>query len=208
MLLTVGALLPIINPFSTAPLFVSLTAGFDDAKRNREAFLGCLYAFLILVTFLLVGSWIIDFFGISVAGIRTAGGLIISVTGFRMLFPPPRTAGGGETEQETSIAFAPIAMPSLAGPGSLTVVLAAAGQIRTQPVEDWWLIYAAVILGMAGVLVFSLGVLRAASRVVKFMGPGGLDAMTRIFGFLLICIGMQFLLSGISDFYGIAKVAT
>src|SRR5204863_7216415 len=92
--LTIGALLPIINPFSTAPLFVSLSAEFDERHRNRQALMGCVYAFILLAVFLLVGSAIIDFFGISVAGIRVAGGLIISVTGFRMLFPgQPVTPG-------------------------------------------------------------------------------------------------------------------
>ena len=70
-----------MNPFSTAPLFVSLTVGASATARNRQALLACLYAFAILATFLLVGSAIIDFFGISVPGLRVAGGLIISVIG-------------------------------------------------------------------------------------------------------------------------------
>jgi multiple antibiotic resistance protein len=203
--LTISALLPIINPFSTAPLFISLSAGFDDKRRTQQAFLGCLYAFILLVAFLLVGSAIIGFFGISVSGIRVAGGLIISATGFRMLFPgPPTTPGPNQTvPNKPDIAFAPIAMPSLAGPGSITVVLSAAGQIKSLHPSNWRLIYVAVIVGLALTLIFSFLVLRAASSMVRLLGPGGIDAMTRIFGFLLICIGMQFLLIGISDFYGL-----
>ena len=205
--LTIGALLPIMNPFCTAPLFVSLTAGFDSRKRNREALLSCVYAFLILVVFLLAGSAIIDFFGISVPGIRVAGGLIISLIGFRMLFPRPAGEGNGATRsgpQAMDIAFTPIAMPSLAGPGTISVVLTAAAQIRSIRPEDWRLIYLAIILGMAATLVFSWLVLRAASVVLLFLGRGGIDAMTRIFGFLLVCIGVQFALTGISDFFGLA----
>jgi multiple antibiotic resistance protein len=66
-------------------------------------------------------------------------------------------------------------------------------------------VYIAVIIGMALTLVISYGVLRAASSMVRFLGQGGIDAMTRIFGFLLICIGMQFLLTGIGDFYDIHR---
>ena len=69
---------------------MSLTAGGQHKRRAQQALLGCLYAFFILVVFLLVGSAIIQFFGISVPGIRVAGGLIISTTGFRMLFPSPQ----------------------------------------------------------------------------------------------------------------------
>jgi multiple antibiotic resistance protein len=184
---------------------VSLTAGFDSRRRAQQALLGCLYAFAILLVFLLVGSAIIDFFGISVPGIRVAGGLIIGSTGFRMLFPSsaekPASADGGA--EDPDVAFTPIAMPSLAGPGSITVVLSAAAQIRSKFPDDWALIYVAVVLGLAATLVFSYAVLRAASWIVRFLGSGGIDAMTRIFGFLLICIGMQFLLTGISDFFRI-----
>jgi hypothetical protein len=87
--LTIAALLPIMNPFSTAPLFVSLTANFQPKRQRQQAFLACIYAFGILAVFLVLGSAIVDFFSISVPGIRVAGGLIISSVGFRMLFPSP-----------------------------------------------------------------------------------------------------------------------
>jgi multiple antibiotic resistance protein len=201
-----GALLPIMNPFSTAPLFVSLTAGFDAKRRNRQALMACVYAFFILAVFLLLGAAIIDFFGISVPGLRVAGGLIISAIGFRMLFPKPAAAPDPATgePQSLDVAFTPLAMPSLAGPGSISVVLTAAAQIRSGRPDDWLLVYLAVIVGMALALLFSWLVLRAAGVMVRFMGPSGLDATTRIFGFLLIGIGMQFLLTGIAAFYGIA----
>ena len=208
--LTCGALLPIMNPFSTAPLFVSLTAGADAATRRRQALLGSLYAFAIMATFLLAGSAIVDFFGISVPGIRIAGGLIIVTLGFRMLFPAPPApapasapADAQAPAQDYDIAFAPIAMPSLAGPGSISVVLTAAAQIRSLYPEDWIVIYLAVILGMAAVLAFTYLVLLASGAMVKFMGKAGIDAMTRIFGFLLISIGIQFLLTGVADFFHI-----
>ena len=205
IILTLAALLPITNPFSTAPLFVSLTANFSKERQRQQAFMACVYAFFILVTFLLLGSVIVDFFGISVPGIRVAGGLIISTVGFRMLFPAPRVGETGAAELEQDVAFTPIAMPSLAGPGSIAVVLGAAAQIQSGHPDVWQVIYLGVIAGMLITLVISFVVLRAASQMVRFLGPSGLDAMTRIFGFLLICIGMQFLLTGIADFYGIAR---
>jgi multiple antibiotic resistance protein len=201
--LTIGTLLPIMNPFSTAPLFVSLSAGFDKRKQRHQALLACVYSFGILAVFLWLGRTIVDFFGISVPGIRVAGGLIISTVGFRMLFPPPAVAGAGPAEPQQDIAFTPIAMPSLAGPGSIAAILAAAAQIQSIRPDDWHLIYVAVLIGLVITLAISFVVLRAASGMVRFLGPSGIDAMTRIFGFLLICIGMQFLLTGIGDFYDI-----
>ena len=194
-----------MNPFSTAPLFVSLTANFEPRKRRSQALKACAYAFAILVVFLLAGRAIVDFFGISIPGIRAAGGLIIVAIGFRMLFPAAEAAGDSEAPAapDHDVAFSPLAMPSLAGPGSIAVVMSAAAQIRSERPDDWVLIYAAVIAGMAATLVFSYLVLRLADALVRFMGREGIEAMTRIFGFLLVCIGMQFLLTGIADFYGL-----
>jgi multiple antibiotic resistance protein len=203
--LTIGSLLPIMNPFSTAPLFVSLTANFEPGRRRGQAIMACVYAFAILVVFLLAGAAIVQFFGISIPGIRSAGGLIIMAIGFRMLFPAGSTEPADATvaAPNLDVAFSPLAMPSLAGPGSIAVVMTAATQIRGQRPNDWVLIYAAVIAGMAATLVFSYLVLRLAGTMVRFLGRAGIDAMTRIFGFLLICIGMQFLLTGIAGFYGL-----
>lgn len=197
-----------MNPFSTAPLFIGLTSGMDRTTRNRQALLACIYAFGILVVFLLLGSAIIEFFRISIPGLRTAGGLIMSIIGFRMLFATAvAAAGAGQAQQqELDIAFTPLAMPSLAGPGSISVVLTAAPQIRSMHPDDRGIAFIGVIVGMVLTLVFCLVVLRAASSMVRFLGQSGIDAMTRIFGFLIICIGMQFLLTGISDFYGLRHV--
>jgi len=197
-----------MNPFSTAPLFVALTAGMDRKKRNRQALLACAYAFGILVVFLLLGSAIIEFFRISIPGLRTAGGLIMSAIGFRMLFPTPSALQGSAAppHQDLDIAFTPLAMPSLAGPGSISVVLTAAPQINRIHPADRNLVYLAVMIGMVLTLMFCFVVLRASSSMVRFLGQSGIDAMTRIFGFLLICIGMQFLLSGIGDFFSVRPV--
>ena len=136
--LTVGTLFPIMNPLSTAPLFVSLTHGIEPKKRNRIALMACVYAFGLLVLFLLLGTAIIDFFGISVAGIRMAGGLIITVMGFHMLFPAaPMQGAQADHSQEVEIAFTPLAMPSLAGPGSISVVVTAASQIKSNYAGDY-----------------------------------------------------------------------
>ena len=206
IVLTVGTLVPIMNPFSTAPLFVSLTTGFGAKRRNRDALMACIYAFGILVTFLLLGTAIIDFFGISVAGIRIAGGLIIAALGFQMLFPASAPGSlHANASSELEIAFTPLAMPSLAGPGSISVVVTAASQIKSNHPEGYSLIYAGVIAGIAVTVFFAWLILRAASSMARLLGPSGIDALTRIFGFLLVSIGIQFLLTGVSDFFGLAR---
>jgi multiple antibiotic resistance protein len=199
-------LLPIMNPFSTLPLFLTLTNGMSERKKNREAMMACLYSLGLLTGFLFLGAAIIDFFGISVPGIRVAGGLIISLIGFKMLFAVSSSSGeDGKAAQDRDIAFTPLAMPSLAGPGSLSVVLTAAPQIERLNPADSRSAYVGVTVGLVIVVLIAFLVLRAASPLAKLLGPAGIDAMTRIFGFLLVAIGMQFLLTGISDFFGLHR---
>ena len=132
----------------------------------------------------------------------------MSAIGFRMLFPisPVPQSAPPPAQQELTIAFTPLAMPSLAGPGSISVVLTAAPQIKSIHPDDRGLVYLGVMAGMVLTVLFCFLVLRASSSMVRFLGQSGIDAMTRIFGFLLICIGMQFLLTGISDFFNIGRV--
>lgn len=195
-----------MNPFSTLPLFLTLTNGMSERKKNREAMMACLYSLGLLTGFLFLGAAIIDFFGISVPGIRVAGGLIISLIGFKMLFAVSSSSGeDGKAAQDRDIAFTPLAMPSLAGPGSLSVVLTAAPQIERLNPADSRSAYVGVTVGLVIVVLIAFLVLRAASPLAKLLGPAGIDAMTRIFGFLLVAIGMQFLLTGISDFFGLHR---
>jgi multiple antibiotic resistance protein len=197
VLLVIAGLLPIMNPFSTAPLLIALTAGMTAEERNRQTLLGCVYAFCILATFLVAGRFIISFFGISLEGIRIAGGLLVSTLGFRMVFPKAETGGEKVTAQK-DIAFSPLAMPSLSGPGAISVVLATSAQI---PNERIVLGNIVVMIGIAVTAFIAWLVLRGSIYLVRFLGPTGIDALTRIFGFLLICIGVQFVLIGATDYF-------
>ena len=124
IVLTVVALLPIANPFSTAPLFLSLTSRMSAAERLSQARRAAIYMAAILVVFFLAGTLIMRFFGISLPGIRIAGGLIIAVVGFRALFGTTNTDDQSASKtQHLDVALTPIAMPSLSGPGSISVVI-------------------------------------------------------------------------------------
>lgn len=194
--LTIASLLPIANPFSTAALFLAITPGLSREERNRQAFRASVYMMAILLTFLLAGAVIMSFFGISVSGVRIAGGMVVSFLGFRMLFPQDELSVENESEarRKHDVAFTPLAMPSLAGPGAIAVILGVSAQIEN------WLAYVVVGLGVVATAVLCWLVLRAAGRLVELLGRNGIDAIARIMGFLLICIGIQFIAFGVRDF--------
>lgn len=195
---TIVALLPIVNPFSVAITFISLSKDMDDSKRNREALLASVYMTIILVIFLVAGVLIMKFFGISLPGIKIAGGLIILNIGFKMLNPEYKDLRAINAETRTrsdeDIAFTPLAVPMLSGPGAIAVTIGMAATAGTR------LDYAAESLGILVVAVVTYVCLRVAGSVKNMLGEYGVNVLTRILGFILICVGVQFIVVGFYDF--------
>jgi hypothetical protein len=120
ILATVIALLPLINPFAAAPTFLAITEGDTPARRNQQLRMACIYMVAILISFLIGGTFIMGFFGISIPGLRIAGGLLVAGIGSGMLVAGPKDANQTKQEQEAArakrdIAFSPLAMPMLSG---------------------------------------------------------------------------------------------
>jgi multiple antibiotic resistance protein len=194
VLATFAGLLPIVNPFSTAAVFLAITARLSEAERQRQATLACLYAVGVLWVFLFAGALIMNFFGISIPALRFAGGLIVARVGFAMLAPADGDDGeesAGPTRLE--VAFTPLAVPMLSGPGSIAVTIGMAAS--SEGVAN----YLAVATGILLVVGVSWLVLNSARAVKRFLGEQGIDALTRIMGFLLVCIGVQFIGSALIE---------
>ena len=144
VLLTLLALLPMVNPPTTATLLLGLSKGMSREHVRRQVNLAAIYLFCTLCITFFIGSSILDLFGISIPGLRLAGGLIIGFIGFRMLFPAPSQQSGVDINQ--SIAFVPLTMPSMCGPGTMALVISGAAQIAELPDEyNRLTIYAGVL---------------------------------------------------------------
>jgi multiple antibiotic resistance protein len=150
----------------------------------------------ILLISLVAGALILEFFGISLQALRVAGGLIIARIGFRMLNPEPERPISRRDQDESAvkddIAFTPIAMPLLSGPGSIAVTISMATSARG------WPDYLPVALGIVIVALITWVILRY-SRIVDVMGRTGVNALTRVMGLILVCIGVQFVVTGVVD---------
>lgn len=195
-LLAYTALLTMINPPTTATLLLGLAKGKGDDYIKRQANLAGLFLFVTLCVTFTVGSSILNAFGISIPGLRLAGGLIIGFIGFRMLFPPPVVAT--KLEEDESIAFVPLTIPSMCGPGTMALVISGATQIASLPDTYSLLpIYSGMVTAFFLISLTSWAVLRMAQPICRFLGKTGIDALTRIMGFLLISLGMQFIINGI-----------
>ena len=192
---TVVALLPVINPVASTPVLLTITEGDSEERRAQQVKMGCFYMVVILVCSLFGGGIIIRFFGISIPGIRIAGGLLVSGLALSMLAASREDAAESRRREEarskTDISLTPLAMPMLSGPGSIAMTIG-----FTSLADTWW-DYAAIIIGIIIVAVISYATLRLSGRLVRIVGANGMDALTKFMGFLLLCIGVQFIVNGI-----------
>ncbi len=192
---TIGALLPIVNPISAAPVFLGVTTRSSLDHRRQQAKLAAFYTGCILVCSFFAGSLILGFFGISLPVLRIAGGLVVTRVGFGMLGPSESgasaQAGAREAEGMDDVAFTPVAMPMLAGPGSMAVTIAMATEAHTV-VSD-----AGVVIGIAIVSALAWVTLHYSGGIMRFIGQTGMNALTRIMGLILVCIGISFVATGI-----------
>jgi multiple antibiotic resistance protein len=195
-------LLPIINPVSAAVLLISISAHLSPEERNRQVTQACFYMTGILVIFLLAGHLIMSFFGISIPGIRIAGGMVIGFLGFRMLFPdegPLTGEGKQEAQKKEDISFSPLAMPSLSGPGAIAVVITMSSAIDGRHGIDKVFAFTGVVVAIIVTAGISWLILRGANFSRRFLGINGVHSFSRIMGFFLVCIGIQFAINGIRD---------
>ncbi len=193
---TVIALLPVINPLASAPTFLAITEGDTHERRLQQLRMACIYMVGILVSFLIGGTFIMGFFGISIPGLRIAGGLLLAGIGSAMLVTAPHRTEDEERAREAArakrdISFSPLAMPMLSGPGSIAVTLGFTS------LAGHWVDYFAIILGILIVATLTYATLRLSGRIVTVVGVNGMNAFSKIMGFLILCVGIQFVVNGV-----------
>jgi len=194
-------LMSVSNPLSKIPLFVSLTGELSPRERQVVARKACFYGFALLTFTLFFGVFILEGFGISYGALRIAGGLTIALLGYRMLFGygyVGLTAKGG---QQGNIAVFPLALPAISGPGAIAVVIGISTEIAELKTGiNQVVAYAATMTSILITCITIWFTFRSARFLSKVMGPDAMEAITRIMGFLLVCIGVQFVGSGVRTF--------
>jgi len=194
-----ASLFSLVNPMGAVPVFLAMTPHYTKAERRRTALHTSLYFTLILLAFFFAGTLILGFFGLSINSLRIAGGLVILASGFSLLngkFAEGRAIDRKVKEEalvKDDISFSPMAMPMLSGPGSISYLI---GVFASNPGWDARSAVAGVIV-LTGLSVFLI--LRSAPYLSKALGVAGIKAMSRIMGFLVMSIGIQYIITGVVD---------
>lgn len=200
ILLSYAALFPIVNPVGSAPLFLGLTQFCTDKERNSLVLRVAINSFCLLLGSLLIGSHVLQFFGISLPVVRIGGGLVVTVFGWKLLNSDERPDGDrGATKHPSPVPdpFYPLTMPLTVGPGSISVAITLGSQ-RPKGV-DWsqfTQFETAAILGLLGIVLSIYFCYRFAQRTVSVLGKTGTNVIVRLSAFIMLCIGIQILWSG------------
>ncbi len=200
LLMIFGSLFSVVNPFGTMPIFLGLTDGMDRAESSSVALKASLFMTVILLIAFFAGQYVLSFFGITVIALRIAGGLIIAISGFALLTGKfsqhkgidKRVKDDAYTKEDPSVT--PLSIPMLAGPGSMSFLISSYQDFPDS--ESHLLICAAILLvGMATYIIL------ASSRMVnRAIGASGLRSLSRVIGFIVIAIGVQYILGATTEY--------
>ena len=204
ILVTVAALVPIVNPLGTAPIFLAMSADLPPQARHHLATVVARNAFLLMAGVLLIGAYVLAFFGISVPIVRVAGGLVLVSAGWRLLHtgaepdgPAVAPAVTDAWERETARrGFYPLTFPLTVGPGSISVTITLGARDAGDPLAR----AVAALSDITGIAIVAVSVYlsyRFATRLIQSLGETGTMIFLRLSAFVILCVGVAILWSGV-----------
>lgn len=192
-----AALFSVLNPIGTIPIFVGLTDGYTKAELSKTSLWTAINVFIILMIAFFIGQYVLSFFGITITALRIAGGILITNSGFALLNGKFSKNKGinkkveEEAQERSDIALTPLAMPMLAGPGSMSLLIAFYQEHNSTKEIIW----SCIAILVVAIVIFLI--LRSAYYLSRILGSAGIVAISRIVGFLTIAIGIQYIISAI-----------
>ena len=203
-ILIFAALFSVMNPFGTVPVFVGLTEDNNKLERNKIAFWTSLNVFIILFISFFAGKYILLFFGITLNSLKIAGGLIIVSSGFALLTGDfnkhkkiKKEKVKTDIETRSDIALTPLAMPMIAGPGTMSLLITYNQEV--EGLSNMLIISGAIVLSTICIYL----ILKSSFYIVKILGASGINALSRIIGFIVIAIGVEFIISAVVSVFNI-----
>jgi len=199
-LVALSAIFVVVDPFAAVPFFLAITSGQVPEEQRETAKRAAVGTFLILAGFGGVGAIVFRLLGITIPAFKIAGGILLLLISMDMIRTRPSAARITEPEVaagvgKDDVAIVPLAMPLLAGPGSIATIIVLMGRIRH---DHWWrslpVLGAVLVTAVATYLV-----LAGAVRIEKVMGRTGMNVLERVAGMLLAAIALQFVIDGVGE---------
>ncbi|MGO9622476.1 MAG: MarC family protein [Desulfobaccales bacterium] len=195
---TFTTLLAVINPLEAMPIFLQLLYGRDEPAHRRVALHSCLYATILMFFFLVFGTLIMRVFEVPLSMVRIVGGIILMRLGFELFAPSPASTiiphNKGEADQG-DVAFIPLAMPIMVGPGVIATILGMASMVK----KSEYLPFSGIPLAIVATMLLTYLSLVNASKLTRWFGQKGIDAASRIVGFFVAAMGMGLIFHGVVE---------
>ena len=209
-LLAFGALFSIVNPLSGAFIFFGATRELEPRVRAHVSHWVAIYSFSIVTASLYIGAYVLSFFGISIPVLRVAGGIVVAMSGWRMLNEPDATEQRrSETPSPRSIdvppsrlAFYPLTMPLTTGPGTISVAISVGAGRPSGFHASSLAFFVSTLAATALLSVLIYGFYRNSARLAQWIGVTGTTIVVRLSAFLLFCIGIQVGWNGVAELLG------
>lgn len=189
-----------MNPLGTVPVFVGLTQENSIKEKNQISFWTSINVLIILFIAFFAGKYMLSFFGISIESLKIAGGLIIASSGFALLTGKFTEHKGMKRERvqkdiktRSEITLTPLAIPMLAGPGTISLLITFNEEYNAS--FDLMIILSAIIFTVFCIYL----ILRSSHLIVKILGASGINALSRIIGFIVIAIGVEYIISSVKN---------
>jgi len=198
-----GALFAIINPYGLAFVFLDRTVSLSEGERAEVALRVAGYAFAVLLVSLFLGSQILNFFGVSIPALRIAGGLVVAATGWSMLHAPLTASGvhaasSADLATMKRMAFFPLTIPLTTGPGTIATAIAI-GINRSDNLDVMFETSIVSLIVAFAVSATIYHAYRKSSAMARMFGEEGTSVVTKLSAFLLLCIGVQIMITGGSE---------
>lgn len=198
------ALLVILDPFAVIPIFISLTQGYQQHERQRAVTLAAITVAIVLSLSATFGDTMLTVLGTSLPSFRVGGGIVLLLMALAMLRAQPdqmraTQAEKAEAEERENIAVVPIAIPLLAGPGSISTVIIEMHRPGAEP----HLLWVIIVILLLSLLLWA--VLRLAMPIGRLLGPIGLNILNRLFGLVLTAIAVEIMANGLRDLFPLLK---
>ncbi len=196
-----------VDPIGNAPLFLGLTVGMTSMDRRVVAIRGCLVALLILALFAITGTAILDAMGITIDAFRVAGGLLLFYTAFEMIYEKRQerkeeVSKSAVKAHIASISVFPLAIPLLAGPGTISATILLSSEMSAASSEHHWIGIATLLVVIFVLLLLTAITLMAAELLDKYIGNTGKMILTRLLGVLLAALSVQYVADGAQALFG------
>jgi multiple antibiotic resistance protein len=191
----------VVNPIGTLSVFLAVTRGFDAAAQRRIALVAVLASFAVLILFIIGGGYLLEKLGISLRSFQIAGGIILFLVALDMVRGASYAAAGGVGDKATDVAIYPLAIPKIAGPGTMLTVVLLTDDHRFDFVE------LSLTTGvLAAVLAITLGVLLLAAPIARLIGDAGASIVSRLMGMILVALAVHTVLSAFGAWLGLPKL--